>query len=82
MGLFKGMICLITFSLFAHLFCTNLYAQKPVVAIVAWDEKAKESSDPAEIRIIQVGEPTPDLTVKIKIEGTASDGLDYLTLLP
>ena len=77
MGLFKGMICLITFSLFAHLFCTNLYAQKPVVAIVAWDEKAKESSDPAEIRIIQVGEPTPDLTVKIKIEGTASDGLDY-----
>ena len=38
MGLFKGMICLITFSLFAHLFYTNLYAQKPVVAIVAWDE--------------------------------------------
>lgn len=77
MGFFKGMICLITFSLFAHLFRTNLYAQKPVVAIVAWDEKAKESSNPAEIRIIQVGEPTPDLTVKIKIEGTASDGLDY-----
>ncbi len=77
MGLFKGMICLTTFSLFAHLFCTNLYARKPVVAIVAWDEKAKESSDPAEIWIIQVGEPTPNLTVKIKIEGTASEGLDY-----
>ncbi len=38
MGLFKCMICLTTFSLFEHLFCTNLYAQKPVVAIVAWDE--------------------------------------------
>ena len=71
------MICLIVLGLFALLFSTNLYAQKPVVAIVVWDEKAKEGSDPAEIHIIQVGDPAPDLTVRISIKGTASDGLDY-----
>ncbi|MBN1186961.1 MAG: ADP-ribosylglycohydrolase family protein [Bacteroidales bacterium] len=61
----------------ALLFSANLYAQKPAVAIVVWDEKAKEASDPAEIRIVQVGDPTPGLTVKTKTEGTASDGIDY-----
>jgi len=66
-----------TLSVFALLFSINLYAQKPVVAILAWDEKAKESGDAGEIQIIQMGEPVHDLTVKIKIEGTASDGLDY-----
>lgn len=74
---FRDLICLIVFGWFALLFSTNVYAQKPVVAIVAWDEKAKESSDPAEIQIIQVGEYKRNLTVKIKIEGTASNGLDY-----
>ena len=74
---FKDIICLTTFGLCALLFCTNLYAQKPVVAILVWDEKAKEASDPGEIGIVQLGEHTPDLTVKIKIEGTASDGIDY-----
>jgi len=58
----------------------NLNAQKPVVAIFAWDEKAKESSDPADIRIVQVGEPDPGLTVKIKTSGTADAGFDYVCL--
>ncbi len=74
---FKKTICLIALGLYAFLSSTNLYAQKPVVAILSWDEKAKEASDPGEIWIVQLGEPTPDLTVKLKIEGTASDGLDY-----
>ncbi len=73
----KNIICLVAFSLIALLFCANLYAQKPVVAILTWDEKAKEAADPGEMWIVQLGEPTPDLTVKIKIEGTASDGIDY-----
>ena len=73
----KDLICLIGFGLFILLFGTNLYAQKPVVAILSWDEKAKEAGDPGEIWIVQLGEPTPDLTVKINIEGTASDGIDY-----
>lgn len=70
-------ICLTAFCLYALLVSTNLYAQKSVVAILTWDEKAKEASDPGEIWIVQLGEPTQDLTVKIKIEGTASDGIDY-----
>ena len=70
-------ICLTAFCLLALLVSTNLNAQKPVVAILTWDEKAKEASDPGEIWIVQLGEPTQDLTVKIKIEGTASDGIDY-----
>jgi len=74
---FKESIYLIFFSLFALFSNTNLFAQKPVVAILAWDDKAKEASDPGEIQIIQLGEPAPDLNVKLKIEGTASDGIDY-----
>ena len=74
---FKNIIYLIGFGLFALFFSANLYAQKPVVAILSWDEKAKEAGDPGEIWIVQLGEPTPDLTVKINIEGTASDGIDY-----
>jgi hypothetical protein len=74
---FKNTIYLISFGLFSLLFSIDLFSQKPVVAILSWDEKAKEASDPGEFWIVQLGEPTPDLTVKIKIEGTASDGLDY-----
>lgn len=55
----------------------NTGIQKPVVAIFAYDDKAKEASDPGEFWIIQSGDPFPGLTVKLKIEGTASDGLDY-----
>ena len=58
-------------------FCLNLDAQKPVVAIVGWDGKAKEGSDPAEVRIIQVGDPSPGLVVNIATDGTASHGIDY-----
>jgi len=71
------MICPIVFGWFVLLFNTNLYAQKPTVAILVWDEKAKEASDSAEIHIVQVGDPIRDLTVKTRTEGTASDGLDY-----
>ncbi|MBT3382503.1 MAG: hypothetical protein HN778_14470 [Prolixibacteraceae bacterium] len=67
----------VTIGLFGFLHFTNLHAQKPVVAIFANDEKAKENSDSGEFWIIQLDEPSPNLTVKIKIEGTASDGLDY-----
>lgn len=74
---YKVTIRLIAFGLLALLSSTNLYAQKPVVAILTWDEKAKEASDPGKIWIVQLGEPTPDLKVRIKIEGTASDGIDY-----
>ena len=70
-------ICLIASACFALIFSAELHAQKPVVAIFAWDEKARESSDSGEFRILQVGEPASSLTVKIKMEGTASDGLDY-----
>ena len=63
----KNIINLIGFGLFAILFSTNLYAQKPVVAILSWDEKAKEAGDPGEIWIVQLGEPTPDLTVKVTV---------------
>jgi hypothetical protein len=70
-------IYLVSLYLFVLPFSMDLYPQRPVVAVLAWDEKAKESSDPGEIRIIQLGEPVPALTVKIIIAGTASDGIDY-----
>ena len=57
-----------------------LLAQKPMVAIVVWDEKAKEGHDPAEIRIYQLGEPVSGLNVKIKCQGTAREGIDYRAL--
>ena len=74
---YKDKISWMAIGVFTLLFGSNLYAQKPVVAILAWDEKAKESGDAGEIQIIQLGKPVPDLAVRIKIEGTASDGLDY-----
>lgn len=74
---YKNKIGWVILCVFSFLFSVDLYAQKPVVAILAWDDKAKEASDPGEIQIIQLGDPVPDLTVRIKTEGTASDGLDY-----
>ncbi len=57
--------------------CLSLGAQKPVVAIVDWDNKAREGSDRAEVRIVQVGDPVPDLEVRIATDGTARHGYDY-----
>jgi hypothetical protein len=74
---FKILFCLVIFYLFGLVNQTHLYAQKPVVAIFANDEKAKEAGDSGEFWIVQLDEPSPNLTVKIKIEGTASDGIDY-----
>ena len=54
-----------------------LLAQKPTVSIVVWDGKSKEGQDLGEIRIYQLGEPTPGLNVKIKCQGTAHEGIDY-----
>jgi ADP-ribosylglycohydrolase len=54
-----------------------ILAQKPTVAVVVWDGKAKEGQDLGELRIYQLGEPVPGLNVKIKYEGTARDGFDY-----
>jgi ADP-ribosylglycohydrolase len=73
----KNKIAWLALGMFTLLCSVDLYAQKPVVAIFAWDEKTRESGDPGEIQILQLGEPVHNLTVRIKIEGTASDGLDY-----
>jgi ADP-ribosylglycohydrolase len=54
-----------------------LLAQKPTVSIVVWDEKSIEGNNLGEIRIYQLGEPTPGLNVKIKCQGTAREGIDY-----
>jgi ADP-ribosylglycohydrolase len=50
---------------------------KPTIAIVTWDETAKEGRDTGSIRVYQLGEPVPGIKIKIKFEGTASDGFDY-----
>ncbi|MCK5703303.1 MAG: hypothetical protein KAI29_19220, partial [Cyclobacteriaceae bacterium] len=51
--------------------------KKPMVAVVVWDENAQEGQSLGEIRVYQLGEPVPGLKVKIKYEGTASEGIDY-----
>jgi hypothetical protein len=56
---------------------SEILAQKPVVAAVVWDNRAKEGEDLGELRIYQLGDLVPGLTVKISYEGTASDGYDY-----
>ena len=58
-------------------FSSGLVAQKPTVAIVEWDDKAKEGRDHAEVRIVQVGDPVPGLVVHILTDGTATNGIDY-----
>jgi len=54
-----------------------LSAQKPTVAVVVWDDRAKEGEDLGEIRVYQLGEPVQGLKVKVSYEGAASDGFDY-----
>jgi ADP-ribosylglycohydrolase len=54
-----------------------LLAQKPTVAAVVWDDRAKEGEDHGELRVYQLGEPVPGLKVKVSYEGTAKDGYDY-----
>ncbi len=71
---FSPMLLSIFFLMF---FCSILEAQKPMVAIVDWDPKAKEGSDHAEVRIIQIGDPVPDLEVQIVTSGSATNGFDY-----
>jgi len=56
-------------------------SQKPKVAIVVWDGHAKEGQNIGTFRLYQLGDdPSPGLKVKIKCEGTASEGLDYRSL--
>jgi ADP-ribosylglycohydrolase len=57
--------------------CSEILAQKPIVAAVVWDDRAKEGEDLGELRIYQLGDPVPGLKVKVSYEGTASDGYDY-----
>ena len=57
--------------------CSTPQVQKPRVAVVVWDENAKEGQNLGEIRVYQLGEPVSGLIVKIKYEGTASEGIDY-----
>lgn len=59
------------------LFCQILWAQKPTVAIVAWNGKIQEGKAAGEIRIYQLGDPEPGLQVKIKCIGTAREGIDF-----
>ena len=68
------------FSLIALLFISCTHESDttlPEVGIFVWDEKAKEGSDAAEIRLIQVGKPTKDLEIQFKIEGSAKAGYDF-----
>jgi ADP-ribosylglycohydrolase len=76
----RALLCLITISLFSLLFSANLFAQKPKVGIVVWDGNAKEGQNIGTFRLYQIGEPVSNLKVKIKCEGTASEGLDYRSL--
>ena len=72
--IFRQLILAILSMLF---FSSGLVAQKPTVAIVEWDDKAKEGRDHAEVRIVQVGDPVPGLVVQISTDGTATNGIDY-----
>lgn len=56
---------------------SDMLAQKPVVAAVAWDDRAKEGEDLGELRVYQLGEPLPGLKVRVSYEGTAQNGYDY-----
>jgi ADP-ribosylglycohydrolase len=49
----------------------------PTVALVVWDEKAKEGSDFAEFQIYQEGEAIPGLVVYYSVGGTTINGYDY-----
>lgn len=56
---------------------SDMLAQKPVVAAVVWDDRAKEGEDLGELRVYQLGEPVPGLKVKVGYAGTARNGFDY-----
>ena len=58
------------------IFFPDLLAQKPIVAAVVWDDRAKEGEDLGELRVYQLGEPVAGLMVKVSYEGAASDGFD------
>lgn len=48
---FKAKIYILTYIFFALLLCSNLYAQKPRVAIVVWDGHAKEGQNVGTFRM-------------------------------
>jgi len=78
----RKVIMFLTVSLAAGLLlpAAVLVAQKPEVGIVVWDGNAKEGQNIGTFRLYQIGEPVSNLKVKIKCEGTASEGLDYRSL--
>lgn len=51
--------------------------EKPTIALMVWDERAKEGSDAAELQLFQFGQPQPELRVKYSISGTAKNGYDF-----
>lgn len=77
MRYYKTIIVLLTCCVVTFVLCSNIYAQKPTVAIVAWDGDSKEGLNIGELRIYQLGHPTQGLQVKVKYQGTARVGLDY-----
>jgi len=74
------MFLIVTMTVGLLLPATVILAQKPKVAIVVWDGNAKEGQNIGTFRLYQIGEPVSNLKVKIKCEGTASEGLDYRSL--
>ena len=74
------MFSIVTLSAWLLIPAAFLFAQKPKVAIVVWDGIAKEGENIGTFRLYQIGEPVSNLKVKIKCEGTASEGLDYRSL--
>ena len=56
---------------------TSQTIEKPTISLMVWDEKAREGSDGAELQLFQLGPPSPDLTVKFTISGTAKNGYDF-----
>ncbi len=76
-------VTLVSFCLLFSVMARKCFAEpanvdRPTVSIMTWDEKAKEGSDPAELRLFQVGKKIPDLTVYYTISGTAKNGFDYM----
>lgn len=51
--------------------------KKPAVALMLWDEKAREGSDFGEFQIYYEGERNSKVTVFYTISGTAKNGYDY-----
>jgi ADP-ribosylglycohydrolase len=51
--------------------------EKPTIALMVWDDRAKEGSDAAELQLFQLGQPSQELRVKYTISGTAKNGYDF-----